>query len=45
MKQGKVVGDIEEMLSVLGYCIIYDKSTSSLGQTKGGFREFTIYKE
>lgn len=46
MRQGKVVYDIEQMLSMLGYNVIYDQTTSSLGQLKGGFnKKFAIYKK
>ncbi len=46
MRQGKVVYDIEQMLSMLGYNVIYDKTTSSLGHLKGGFnRKFAVYKK
>jgi len=46
MKEGKIVGDIEDMLITLGYYVIYDKTTSSLGQLKGGFnKKFATYKE
>lgn len=46
MGESKVVYDIEQMLSMLGYNVIYDKTASSLGQLKGGFnKKFAIYKK